>query len=335
MIWRGSVTVVAILLLASLPALFAQTVREEGSIRLPAGVFVAPPPGRVNFSAVVSRNAGLLATNFNDNIVRVWALPSGELVHDLDTKADPATKLRLSDDGRLLAIAAKSGTIKVWDIASWGVGQEFAVSSPARVLAISPDNRLLAIATDHDEQIWELPTKKRLAVLHTPFDCYCLMYLAFSADGTMLASTDGDTAIRIYDSHTGALRSTASDLLLESLALDFSSDGKSLFVGGPDQIISVIDTLTGKFRYTFPKQSSTLRGMVASDDGKQIAAIYNLPKRFDDASTSVVLLWDVGTRAVRGRFEQPGIAVLGIAFAHGRLLLVGGSDNKLSIWSMQ
>jgi WD40 repeat protein len=174
--------------------------------------------------------------------VRVWALPSGELVHDLDTKADPATKLRLSDDGRLLAIAAKSGTIKVWDIASWGVRQELAVSSPARVLAISPDNRLLAIATDHDEQIWELPTQKRLAVLHTPFDCYCLMYLAFSA------STDGDTSIRIYDAHTGTLRSTASDLLLESLALDFSSDGKSLFVGGPDQIISVIDTLTGKLR---------------------------------------------------------------------------------------
>ena len=59
MIWRGSVTVVAILLLASLPALFAQTVREEGSIRLPAGVFVAPPPGRVKLSAVVYRNAGV------------------------------------------------------------------------------------------------------------------------------------------------------------------------------------------------------------------------------------------------------------------------------------
>ena len=335
MICGGSATVAAILLFVSLPALYAQTIRQEGNVSLPAGVFVAPPPGRINFSAVLSRNAGFLATNFNDNIVRVWALPSGELVHDLDTKADPATKLRLSDDGRLLAIAAKSGTIKVWDIASWEVRQEFAVSSPARVLAISPHNRLLAIATDHDEQIWELPTQKRLAVLHAPFDCYCLMYLAFSPDDTMLASTDGDTAIRIYDAHTGTLRSTASDLLLESLALDFSSDGKSLFVGGPDQTISVIDSLTGKIRDTLPKQSGTLRGLVASGDGKQVAAIYNLPKRFDDASISVVLLWDLGTRAVLARFEQPGIAILGGAFAHSRLLLVGGSGNKLSIWSLQ
>ena len=120
------------------------------------------------------------------------------------------------------------------------------MSSPARVLAISPDNQLLAIATDHDEQIWELPTQKRLAVLHTPFDCYCLMFLTFSPDSAMLASADGDTAIRIYDARTGTLRSTASDLLLESLALDFSSDSKSLFVGGGDQTISIINSLTAK-----------------------------------------------------------------------------------------
>ncbi|HET9309223.1 MAG TPA: hypothetical protein VFO46_24635 [Candidatus Sulfotelmatobacter sp.] len=335
MICRGGAAVVAFLIFVSLSALFAQTVRKEGSITLPAGVSVAPPPGRVNFSAVLSRNAALLATNFNDNVVRVWALPSGKLLHALDTTADPATRLHLSDDGRLLAIAYKSWTIKVWDVASWKVQQEFAAPSAVRAFVISPDNHLLAFATDHDKQIWELSTQKRLAVLHSPFDCYCLMYLAFSPDDTMLSSTDGDTAIRVYDAHTGTLRSTASDLLLESLAIDFSSDSKSLFVGGPDQSISVIDPLNGKLRDTMPEQSATVRGLVTSGDGKQIAAIYNLPKRFDDASISVVLLWDLGARSVRARFEHLGIAVLGGAFAGGRFLLVGGSGDKLSIWSLQ
>jgi WD40 repeat protein len=335
MICRGSAAVSAILLFVSLPALVAQTIRQENSISLPAGVSVAPPPGRVQFSATVSPNAGFFAATFNDNVVRVWALPSGELLHTLDNQVDPATRLRFSNDGRFLAIAARSETIKVWDIASWEVRQELAPSSPVRVLAISPDNHLLAIATDHDEQIWELPTQKRLALVHTPFDCYCLMSLAFSPDIAMFASADGDTAIRVYDARTGTLRSTASDLLLESLAIDFSPDSKSLFVGGADNTISVIDPLTGKIRDALPKQSGTLRGLVASGDGKQIAAIYNRPKRFDDASISVVLLWDLGARAVRARFEQPGIAVLGVAFAHDRLLLVGGSGNKLGIWSMQ
>jgi len=335
MICLTSAAVTAILLFASSPALFAQTIRQDGSISLPAGVSVAPPPGRVTFSAVLSRNADFLAAIFNDNVARVWVLPSGELLHVLNNNADPANRLRFSNDGSLLAIATKSGTIKVWDVSSWKVQGEVAASSAVHALTISPDNQLLALATDFDEQILELPTQKRLAVLHAPFDCYCLMSLGFSPVGAMLASADGDTAIRIYNARTGVLRSTASELLLESLALDFSPDGKSLFVCGGDNIVSIIDPLTGKISDTLPKQSGAVRGLVASGDGKQIAAIYNLPKRFDDASISVVLLWDLGTHSVRARFEQPGIAVLGVAFANGRLSVVGGSGNKLNIWSIQ
>jgi hypothetical protein len=112
-----------------------------------------------------------------------------------------------------------------------------------------------------------------------------------------LASADGDTAIRIYDAGTGTLRATASDLLRESLALDLSADGKTLFVGEPDQTLSVIEALSRTIRDTLPKQSGTQRGIGDSDVGKQITAIYNLPKRFDDAGSGVVLLWDLGTRA--------------------------------------
>lgn len=67
------------------------------------------------------------------------------------------------------------------------------------------------------------------------------MAMSFSPDSTLLATADADTAIRIYDARTGNPRSTALDLLLESLALDFSRDGKSLFVGGADKTISIVD----------------------------------------------------------------------------------------------
>ena len=125
----------------------------------------------------------------------LWALPSGQLVHARDTKADPFTALQFSNDGRLLAIATQSGATEVWDVSSWNVQQKFAASSAIYTLAISPDNRLLAGETDYDIQIWSLPTQKRLAVLHAPFDCYCLNSLAFSPDSATLASADGDTAI--------------------------------------------------------------------------------------------------------------------------------------------
>jgi WD40 repeat protein len=81
-------------------------------------------PGRVNFSAVLSRNAGFLATNFNDNVVRVWALPSGELVHALDTKADPATFEQPGmavlggafSDGRLFLVGGSGNKLRIWSL---------------------------------------------------------------------------------------------------------------------------------------------------------------------------------------------------------------------------
>jgi WD40 repeat protein len=322
---HGDTTIASILPMAPSGTSPPQTIRRESTISLPAGISVVPP-------AAVSPDGRFLAAICSDNVMYLWALPSGELIRSLDTKADPATALRFSSDGRLLAIAA-TRTIRVWHIVPWKVQQEFSVSFPVYLLAISPDNRLLAAMSDYDVQIWDLTGPKRLATLHAAFGSSNA--LAFSPDGTKLASADGDTAIRVYDARSGILRSTASDFLLESLAADFSPDGRSLFVGGADKTISVIDPLAGKIRDTFGRQSGLLRGIVASPDGKQIAAIYNLPNRFEDASISVVLLWDIGTRVVRGRFDKPGVGILGGAFANGRFLLAGSSGNEVSVWSVQ
>jgi WD40 repeat protein len=323
---HGSTTIASILPMAPSGTSPPQTIRRENTISLPAGVSIVPP-------AAVSSNGNFLAAICSDNVVYLWALPSGELVQSLDTKADPATALRISNDGRLLAIAATTRTIRVWHIVSWKVQQEFSVSFPVYLLSISPDNHLLAAMSDYDVQVWDLTSPKRLATLHAAFGSSNA--LAFSPDSTMLASADGDTAIRVYDARSGILRSTASDFLVESLAVDFPPDGRSLFVGGADKTISVIDPLAGKIRNTFAKQSGLLRGLVASPDGKQIAAIHNLPNRFEDASINIVLFWDIGTRAVRGKFDKPGVGILGGAFTKGRFLLAGSSGNEVSVWSVQ
>ena len=315
-----------ILLVAAAAGASTQTIRHEGSIPLPAGVSVAAPAG-------VSPHGNFVAAVCSDNVLRLWSLPSGELVHTRDIKADPLTELRFSNDGRLLAMAAQSGDTEVWDVASWNVQQQFAASSAFYSLAISLDSHLLAGSTDYDTEIWNLSTQKRLAVLHAPFDCYCLNSLAFSPDGTMLASADGDTDIRIYDAHTGVLRTTATDLQLESFSLDFSPDGKSLLVGGADRAITVIDPINGKIVRALPKQSGVPKALLISPDGKQAATMYPLPDRFNQLS--VLLVWDLDAQTVLARFEKPGVFVIGGAFAGDRFLLIGNSRGELSIWSVK
>jgi hypothetical protein len=99
---------------------------------------------------------------------------------------------------------------------------------------------------------------------------------------------------------------------------------------------SVIEALSGTIRDTLPKQSGTQRGIADSDVGKQIIAIYNLPKRFDDAGIGVVLLWDLGTRAPCARdSNNRAWPFSGEPLRKAVFILVGSSGDKLSIWSLQ
>jgi WD40 repeat protein len=302
----------------------AQTIKRESSIALPPGMQVV--------LASMASSGDRVAAVGGDGAVRVWKLPSGDLAKTLEM-GQPATAVQFSSDSRLIAIGDETGTVKVWDVSSWQVVLEFSAASDAWInaLAISRDDGLLAVANDYDVQVWNLSTHQRVATVRAPFGHS--FALSFSPDSRWLASADQDAVVRLYDPHTGGLRSSVTDLLLESFSLDFSPDGKSLLVGGADRTISVIDPVSGKIVGALPKQSGLPKTLLVSTDGKQAAAIYPLPERFNHPS--VVLLWDLGTQTVRARFERPGVFVIGGAFTGDRFSLVGSSGGDLSIWSMK
>jgi WD40 repeat protein len=242
------------------------------------------------------------------------------------------TGLQFSDDGRFLAISNEKGSIEIWEITSWKVQVvELATASPIYYPVISPDDHLLAGVTDYDAQVWDLTTGKHLATLRTSFGYP--NSLSFSPDSTLLATADQDTAIRVYDSHSGALRSAATDRLLESLAVTFSADGKTLLAGGADRIISLSDPTSGKTLRSLPGQPGVLGNIVVSDNGKQAVALYYPTGHFDHLSTA--LLWDLATATVRTTFQEPGVSLSGVAFAQDRFLLTGTSGNQLVVWSMR
>src|SRR5580700_623606 len=247
---------------------FAQTIKRESSIALPPGMQVV--------LASMASSGDRVAAVGGDGAVRVWKLPSGDLAKTLEM-GQPATAVQFSSDSRLIAIGDETGTVKVWDVSSWQVVLEFSAASDAWInaLAISRDDGLLAVANDYDVQVWNLSTHQRVATVRAPFGHS--FALSFSPDSRWLASADQDAVVRLYDPHTGGLRSSVTDLLLESFSLDFSPDGKSLLVGGADRTISVIDPVSGKIVGALPKQSGLPKTLLVSTDGKQAAAIYPLP----------------------------------------------------------
>jgi WD40 repeat protein len=313
----------------ALPGILGQTIEREGTITPPAGV--AFSSNIYPWPSAISRTGNHVAGLCTDEVIRVWKFPPGDLIRTLDTHTKPVTGFQFSDDGHLLAVSNEQGSIEVWDIASGKVQVKLSASSAIYVLAISPDNHLLAGATDYDAEVWDLTTAERLATMRTSFGSP--NSLAFSPDSTLLAAADGDTAIRVYNARTGALRSTAMDRLLESLVVAFSADGKTLLAGGADRIISLSDPTSGKTLRSLPGQPGVLSNIVVSDNGKQAAALYYPPGHFDHLSTA--LLWDLATATVRTTFQQPGVSLSGVAFAQDRFLLTGTSGNQLGVWSMR
>jgi autophagy-related protein 16 len=88
---------------------------------------------------------GLLATAHFDGHVRLWALPKGELLHDLsELHSQQTTSVDFSADNKYLLTNCKDSTLKLVDLRDFSVVREFshakyAISSArCRILDIFP-----------------------------------------------------------------------------------------------------------------------------------------------------------------------------------------------------
>jgi WD40 repeat protein len=94
---------------------------------------------------------------------------------------------------------------------------------------------------DGPAQIWDTHgTPKRVATLRNDFGT--MLGFAFSPDGKLLVTSDGDTVIRFYDTSNWHLLHEYRGLMLETFAVVFSTDGKHVLLGGADEHIVELNT---------------------------------------------------------------------------------------------
>lgn len=109
----------------------------------------------------VSADGRRLVTSARDNVVRIYALPTGELLHTLTPDELQADRLALSDDGELLASNTHDGSTLLWDLA----GGPETLREPRRlagsisnvlVMRFAPDARsLLRVDADGRAIRWD------------------------------------------------------------------------------------------------------------------------------------------------------------------------------------
>ena len=156
------------------------------------------------------------------------------------------------------------------------------------------------------------------------------MSLAFSPDGTILASGLVDKTVELWEfatrTHIVALEGHTDNV--SSIA--FSPDGTKIASGSYDNTVRLWDVATGENIATLEGHMYWVHSVAFSPDGRMLAS---------GSMDNTVKLWDVATgeniaTLGSGYYEQGGI-VYSVAFSpDGRMLASGLAGNTVRLWDV-
>jgi WD40 repeat protein len=203
--------------------------------------------------------------------IRIVDAQSGELVRAIKTVGGICSP-SFSPDGTRVAAAGcavfDANVVGVWDV---GTGRRMlTMDGEGSFPAYSPDGHRLATSRGATISVWDAESGRELLTMdgHTGG----IIGLAFSADGTRLASGGLDGTARVWDATTGAqvLVLVGHTGLVGDV--DFSPDGSRLLTGGGDGTARVWDVSRagGSEWFTGVEPEDWLNSVVYSGDGSTV-----------------------------------------------------------------
>ncbi|MBI1877295.1 MAG: protein kinase [Chloroflexi bacterium] len=264
-----------------------------------------------------------LITTSDDHTAKIWDVATGRELLTLVGHRDIVIQAAFSPDGTRVATTSLDDTIRVWDANSGEQLLALTAIDPVGV-TFSSDGLHLAATARSQVKVWDMTTEQELLTLSGHSDY--VEAVAFSPDGTQLATASSDGTAKIWDAtpdrelltlagHTDAIGSIA-----------FSPDGTRLVTASGDGTAKVWDAATGRELLTLTGHTKNVNigGVIFSPDGTRLATA---------SQDNTAKVWD----AITGRelFTLTGHTdgVVGVAFSpDGTRLATASQDNTAKIW---
>ena len=150
--------------------------------------------------------------------------------------------------------------------------------------------------------------------------------IAFSLDGSRLATGSYDGTARVWDSRTGQTLATLQGHTSVVTSVAFSSDGTRLATGSANNTARVWDSRTGHTLATLQRHTDWVRSVAFSSDGTHLAT---------GASDSTARVWDCRTGQTLATLQGHEGTVNAVAFSpDDRWLATASDDGTTRIWDL-
>jgi WD40 repeat protein len=231
----------------------------------------------------------------------------------------------ISSDGAQMVTGHDDGSVHGWDLATEAKLRTIKIDGPVRTTAFAPGRHDVAVGTRTGVLgIWN--TDNGESVIKFDGHKGIIMRVAFSHDGTLLASVGGDKTARLWTVATGRERLQLEGHNGGIYGVSFSADDRLIATGGWDKVVRVWDVAAGKPLGALEGHTSDIWAVAFAPKGNLLASV---------GEDRDVRLWDAKTLQPLPRLVGHTGMLCTLAFNESGKLATAGRDGTARIWNVQ